>query len=250
MKKKCVIIQARTDSRRLPNKILLHIEGKSMLWHVINRIKNIYSDEIIIATTTRDMDDVIVKIGEDFGVKIFRGKTDDVLDRFYQAAKKYAVDVIIRITADCPLIDANESNKVLKEFMKGDYDYISNDSETYPNGLDTECFSFKALEDSWNESRLKSDREHVTSYIWKNPKKFRISVVNNNSKSKLDDMKWSVDNKEDFNFVKTIYSKLYDYDNDFTMNDVLKLLAKEPKLKNINSNFIKNEGYLYSLKND
>ena len=250
MKKKCVIIQARTDSRRLPNKILLHIEGKSMLWHVINRIKNIDSDEIIIATTTRDMDDVIVKIGEDFGVKIFRGKTDDVLDRFYQAAKKYAVDVIIRITADCPLIDANESNKVLKEFMKGDYDYISNDSETYPNGLDTECFSFKALEDSWNESRLKSDREHVTSYIWKNPKKFRISVVNNNSKSKLDDMKWSVDNKEDFNFVKTIYSKLYDYDNDFTMNDVLKLLAKEPKLKNINSNFIKNEGYLYSLKND
>ena len=109
-----------------------------------------------------------------------------MLDRFYQAAKKYAVDVIIRITADCPLIDANESNKVLKEFMKGDYDYISNDSETYPNGLDTECYSFKALEDSWNESRLKKDREHVTSNIRKNQKKFRIIVVNNNSKSKLD----------------------------------------------------------------
>ena len=249
-KKKCIIIQARTDSRRLPNKILSNIEGKPMLWHVIDRIKNMNVDEIIIATTTRNIDDEIVKIGKSFGVKIFRGKTDDVLDRFYQAAKKYDADIIVRITADCPLIDSIESSKVLEEFMKGNYDYASNDSETYPNGLDTECFTFNALENSWKDSKLKSEREHVTPYIWKNPKKFRTKVVNNNTKVKLDYMKWSVDNEEDFEFVKTIFAKLYNYNNNFTMNDVLVLLDKESKLKNIYSNFIKNEGYLYSIKND
>jgi len=248
--KKCIIIQARTDSRRLPNKILMNIEGKSMLWHVINRIKKMDVDEIIIATTRRNIDDKIIEIAESFGLKSFRGKTDDVLDRFYQASKKYNVNIIIRITADCPLIDSNESSKVLEEFISGKYDYASNDSKTYPNGLDTECFTFDALENAWNESKLKSEREHVTPYIWKNTEKNKILIVNNNTKIKLNDLKWSVDNKEDFEFVKKIYSKLYKNNNNFSMNDVLVLLEKEPELKNINSNFIKNEGYLHSIKND
>ena len=182
--KKCVIIQARTDSRRLPGKVLLKIEGKPMLWHVINRIKKINVKEMIVATTGRKIDDDIVTIANNFGLKSYRGKTNDVLDRFYCAAKESNAEIIIRITADCPLIDPNESKKVLKKFISGKYDYASNDSETYPNGLDTECFTFKALEDAWKGAKLKSEREHVTPYIWKNPKRFKICLVNNKKKDK------------------------------------------------------------------
>ena len=248
--KKCIIIQARTDSRRLPRKVLLEIEGKPMLWHVINRIKKISVKEIIVATTGRKIDDDIVTIANNFGLKSYRGKTNDVLDRFYCAAKESNAEIIIRITADCPLIDPNESKKVLKKFISGKYDYASNDSETYPNGLDTECFTFKALEDAWKGAKLKSEREHVTPYIWKNPKKFKICLVDNKKKDKLNNLKWSVDDKDDFDFVKKIYSKLYNKKNNFSMNDVLNLLKKEPELKKINSNFIKNEGYIHSLRND
>ena len=114
--KKCVIIQARTDSRRLPGKALLEIEGKPMLWHVINRTKKINVKEVIVATTGRKIDDDIVAITNNFGLKSYRGKTNDVLDRFYRAAKESNAEIIIRITADCPLIDPNESKKVLKKF--------------------------------------------------------------------------------------------------------------------------------------
>jgi len=147
-----VVIQARTDSNRLPRKVLSIIEGKPMLWHVVNRIKKMKYDEIVVATTKRKIDDDIVKITKKLKVKCFRGKTNNVLDRFYQVGLKFKADVIIRITADCPLIDPNVSQEVLNTFLKGDYDYISNDSETYPNGLDTECFSFETLKKNMERS--------------------------------------------------------------------------------------------------
>ena len=249
-KKTVVMIQARTDSTRFPKKVLSIIEGKPMLWHVINRIKKMKSDEIIVVTTNRKKDDDIATIAKKSKIKCFRGKTNNVLDRFYQASLKFEAEVIVRITADCPLIDPIQSKKVVNAFFKGNYDYVSNDSKTIPNGLDTECFSFTALKEAWINSKLKSEKEHVTPYIWKNPKKFKIFTVHSKDKKNREHMRWSVDYIDDLEFVKEIYSKLYFTKENFSMNDILNLLKKEPKLLKINSNHKKNEGYLISLKHD
>lgn len=246
-----VVIQARMDSNRLPRKVLSIIEGKPMLWHVVNRIKKMKYDEIVVATTKRKIDDDIVKIAKKLKVKCFRGKTNNVLDRFYQVGLKFKADVIIRITADCPLIDPNVSQEVLNIFLKGDYNYVSNDSETYPNGLDTECFSFETLKKTWKEVKLKSEKEHVTPYIWKNPEKFKIFTLHNKKTTKkMNHLRWSVDYPDDLDFVRQIYSKLYTKQKVFTMKDVLNLLKREPDLIKINSKHKKDEGYLLSLKND
>ncbi len=250
-KKKCIIIiQARFDSKRFPGKVLKKIEKIPMLMHVINRMKEIECCQIVVATTRRKIDDPIINLLKKNNVEYFRGSKNDVLDRYYQTALKFNADVIMRITADCPLIDPIESEKVLSVFLKGRYDYISNNSKTYPNGLDTECFSFHALKKSRRESKLKSEREHVTPYIWKNPDKFKISVVHNKSKNQLDDLKLSVDHENDLLLIKKIYSILYSEERIFTMNEILKILRKYPRLKKINNKNIKKEGYLLSIQND
>lgn len=154
-KKILIIIQARTDSRRFPKKVLARIKGKPVLWHVINRVKQMKHDEIIVATTTRKEDDGIVEIAEDSSVKCFRGRKDDVLDRFFQAAKNYKADAIVRITGDCPLIDPLVSNKIIAKFFDGKYDYVATDDKTYPNGLDTECFSFRVFDKILEKCEIK-----------------------------------------------------------------------------------------------
>ena len=216
-----VIIQARTDSKRLPNKVLSNIERRPLLWHVIERVKKMRNSRVIIATTDRKIDDDIIKIAEKCGVGYFRGKTKDVLDRYFKAAMKFDGDIIVRITADCPLIDPYESEKVVKKFLSKNYDYVSNDSETYPNGLDTECFSFLALKKAWKCAKLKSEREHVTPYIWKNPTQFKIGFVHNKTRTRLDNLKWSVDYLDDIKFVKKVYSRLYNSDDIFLRKDIL-----------------------------
>lgn len=245
-----VIIQARVDSKRLPGKVLSNIEGKPMLWHIIDRIKKMKCGRVIVATTTRKIDDDIARIARKSGIKCFRGKSSDVLDRFFKAALKFKANVIVRITADCPLIDPRESEKVVSKFLNGSYDYVSNDSKTYPNGLDTECFSFDSLKKAWKEAKLKSEREHVTQYIWKNPDKFKIGIVHNTRKTTPSHLKWSVDYKDDLDFVRQIYSRLYNNRRIFMMKDVINLLKKEPKLTKINAKHKRNEGYSISLKND
>lgn len=245
-----IIIQARTDSNRLPGKALADIEGKPMLWHVINRAKKMKYGRVIVATTTRKIDDKIIEIADKSGVRYFRGKTNDVLDRFYKAALKFKANTIVRITGDCPLIDPYESDKTVSKFLCGNYDYVSNDSKTYHNGLDTECFSFSVLEKVRREAKLRSEKEHVTSHIWENPDKFKIGIVHNKSKKRLNHLKWSVDHPSDLDFVRKVYSKLYTKQRIFTMKDVLNLLKNEPDLTKINAKYKKNEGYLFSLKND
>jgi spore coat polysaccharide biosynthesis protein SpsF (cytidylyltransferase family) len=243
-----VIVQARTDSRRFPGKVLANIEGKPLLWHVIDRIKKINNTKIVVATTKRKIDDEIIKIARKSKVEYFRGKKNDVLDRFYKAAVKFNADIIVRITADCPLIDPVESKKVLKKFLEGNFDYVSSDDRTYPKGLDTECFSFDALEKAWKEARLNSEREHVTPYIWKNQQIFKKGIVK--SRKNLSSQRWVVDYKDDLMFVRQIYSRLYKKNPNFHMDDVITILQKEPNLTKINSDHDPNEGYQISLKND
>ena len=244
-----VIIQARTDSRRFPKKVLYKIRGKPLLWHVIDRIKHFECDDIVVATTKRKIDDEIVRIAKTSGVKFFRGKKDDVLDRYYQAAIKFRVKTIIRISADCPLIDPNISREVLKKFQKGNYDYVATDDKTYPKGVDIECFSFNSIKKSWLYAKLKSDREHVTPFIWENPGKFKIGKLCYKTNFKKP-IRLVVDHKDDLEFIREIYASLYKEGKIFFLDDVIQLIKTKPELLEINVDHDPDEGYLYSLKND
>lgn len=168
-----IIIQGRLGSTRLPNKVVIDIEGKPMLWHHVNRLKHSrFSPEIIIATSKADEDKKILKFAEEYNFKSYAGNINDVLDRFYQTALKYKANNVVRITADCPLIDPEVLDKILQVYLEGEYDYVSNTHPpTYPDGLDVEVFNFESLKRAWNEAQLASEREHVTPYIWKNSMK-------------------------------------------------------------------------------
>ena len=250
MVKITTIIQARIGSSRLPKKVLSDIEGRSMLWHLVNRLKNSkFSPEIIIATTISDLDKEILRLAKDLGVKGNAGSIDDVLDRFYQTALKYKLDIIVRITADCPLMDPLVFDKVIQFFLDGDYDYATNTlPPTFPDGLDVEVFTFETLKKAWKEAKLASEREHVTPYIRKNPQIFKLGNII--SELDLSEMRWTVDEKEDLQFIMEIYNNLYNKKEVFLMDDILNLLKEKPELLKINDQYERNEGYLKSLKED
>lgn len=237
MKTVC-IIQARMGSTRLPGKVMLDLCGKTVLEHVIQRVKRVKNiDEIVIATTIDKKDDVIVEEAMKCGVKVFRGSEEDVLSRYYYAAKENKADVVVRITSDCPLIDQEITQKTIDYYLinKDKFDYVSNTLErTFPRGLDTEVFSFKVLEKAFNEAILQRDREHVTPYIWDNPEMFNLGCY----KSDVDYSKyrWTLDTEEDFELIKRIYEKLfYLKSNDFSMEDILKVYEKDADLFYINN---------------
>lgn len=237
MTKVVAIIQARTGSTRLPGKVLKEIVGKPMLWHIIHRVEAAkLIDKIVVATTAKDKDKKIIEIAKELGIESFAGSEENVLDRFYQVARKYKAEVIVRITADDPLKDPLIIDKIVKTFLKNkdNVDYVSNTVKpTYPEGLDVEVFSFDALERAWRESASKFDREHVTSYIWRNPEKFRIiNVVNENGD--FSHLRWTVDTQEDLDFVKEIFRRLYEEEKIFLMDEVLNLLERYPQISKIN----------------
>lgn len=249
MTKPTIIIQARTNSKRFPSKTLAKIENKPMIWYSIERIKKIRGiKQVILATTKNSQDEILLKIAKNCNILGFKGKTYDVLDRYYQCALKFDADPIIRITGDCPLIDATIIKKMLDQFNKNNYDYISNIfPPTFPDGLDVEIFSFKTLENVVHKAKLSSDKEHVTSYIRNHPKEFKIfNYENTNDLSKL---RWTVDEKQDLVFVKRIYNKMKPKIN-FSMKNILKIISKEPNILKINSKISRNEGYVKSVKKD
>jgi len=245
------IIQARMGSTRLPNKTLLEISGKPLLGHIIERVKASRTiHEIIVATTTDPQDKSILDLAVRYGVKRFAGSKDDVLDRFYNAAKLSSAEIIVRITADDPFKDPQVIDRIVRYFRsRPNLDYASNTIEpTYPEGLDVEVFSFKALEQAWAEAKLPSEREHVTPYIWKNPTKFRLANVK--YKRDLSGFRWTLDYEEDLKFTREIYARLYSPGKIFLMDDILELLKKEPHLIFINQRIPKYKGYLDSLEKD
>ncbi len=244
------IVQARMGSTRLSGKVMMEIAGKPMLGHIIDRLKRaelIHS--IVVATTDKETDAPIVKLAEDSGTASYAGSEEDVLDRYYQAAKGFVVDAVVRITADCPLIDPRVADRVIQRYLVEDCDYAANTlKRTYPDGLDVEVFSYTALERAWNEARWVSEREHVTPYIRKNPDKFRLASVE--SGVDLSYLRWSVDRPEDLKFIKQVYEHLYKEGRVFYMEDILGLLKKHPDLKQINQGIPINDGYTKSLRED
>jgi len=240
------VVQVRLGSTRLPGKALALIDGEPMLWHVIQRLKSSqWINEIVVATTLQAEDDAIEKFCRKQNLKCFRGSVDDVLDRFYQAAKQSGADVITRVTADCPMLDSQVIDKVISAFHDSDCDYASNvDRYTYPDGLDTEVFSFKALERAWKEAKKPSDREHVTPYL-RNTGLFRKASIENETDLSVHQYHWSVDKPQDLEFARKVITSFKG--KEFHLNDILRLLAKKPDLKLINAEQVTNEGYYRSL---
>ena len=245
------IIQARMGSNRLPGKVMLDISGKPMLWHVINRVKHSKNiDNIVVATTNLTEDKQIIQLADAMGVYCYAGSENDVLDRYYQAALKYGGDVIVRVTADCPLIDPEIIDNAIEFFLTHEFDFVGNTiNPTYPDGLDTWVFSFDALKMAWEQASLSSDREHVTTYIIKNPNLFKNKSYEHNVD--LSEMRWTVDEQRDLEFVREVYTELYARTNKvFYMKDVLELLDRRPELTRLNSGIIRDEGYQKSLRED
>jgi spore coat polysaccharide biosynthesis protein SpsF (cytidylyltransferase family) len=249
---RCVaIVQARVGSTRLPGKALFDIAGRPVVAHVLERALAIDGvDGAVLATTVDPADDALENFARQRDIPCTRGSENDVLDRFHQAVGEHPADVIVRVTADCPLLDPRVSGLVLAEYLRraGDVDYVSNvHPPTYPDGLDTEVLSREALGRAWRDADLPSDREHVTSYIWRNAGAFRLAnVATEPSRAHL---RWTVDERADLEFVRAVYARLY-RGSIFGMEAVLELLAVEPDLIRINAGIDRNEGYVRSLRAD
>lgn len=244
------VLQARSSSTRLPGKVLKPILGRPMLERQIERIRrSSLIDKLVVATSSNPDDTVIAEICQRINVPCFRGSLEDVLDRFYQAARGCAPKYVVRLTGDCPLTDPKVIDQMITLCQSGGYDYASNTlTPTYPDGLDVEVCTFEALERVWREATLCSQREHVTPYFYQNPHLFRLGNLLH--ESDLSELRWTVDNARDFALVTTIYESLYPDRPDFGMADILNLLETRPELKCCNTQVKRNEGYLKSLKQD
>jgi spore coat polysaccharide biosynthesis protein SpsF len=229
------IIQARMGSTRLPGKVLLDLAGEPVLARCVERTRRAQTlDEVVVATTVQPADEAIIELCRERGWPSFRGSEDDVLDRYYGAAKEYAADVVVRITSDCPLIEPVVVDRVVREFSERwpQVDYASNivPERTFPRGLDIEVMRFATLERAWREDDNPAWREHVTPYIYRHPEEFRLHCVVNSVD--YSDMRWTVDTPEDLAFVRQIYGH-FGHDR-FSWRDVLAVLAEHLEWMEIN----------------
>lgn len=236
MAKVVAIIQARMGSERLPGKVLLDIEGQSMLERVVARVKQSrLVNKTVVATTTNPNDDATVAAAKKLEVGVTRGSEDDVLDRFHDAADSYEADIIVRVCADSPFIDPAVIDEAIETFLSArpPVDYASNKlSPTFPLGLDIEVFSRAALERAWREATESFQRAHVTVYIYQNPSIFSLIPVA--TSRNLHAMRWTVDTPEDLEFARQVFKRL-EGRNDFRWLDVVSIVESEPHLAHINS---------------
>lgn len=244
MNKVDAIIQARTGSTRLPNKIIKKIGDKTVLEHVIERVKQTKRiDDIVIATTNEETDDIIVDYAKKNKVNYYRGSEEDVLARYYEAAKKFNSDTVVRITSDCPVIDPYIIDLLIEFYQKHNYDILTNagpdvSQRTYPRGLDTEVFSYKALEKAYINASEKYQREHVTPYMYEN---FNNYVYKSDKDYSYH--RWTLDTQEDFELIKKIFEHLYKGKHDFYLKDILNLFDNNPLLYEINQHISQKKIY-------
>lgn len=246
------LLQARTSSKRLPGKVMLPLLGRPMILRQLERVLRAEQvGKVVLVTSTDSSDDELTRVVQEYGVSVFRGSLDDVLDRFYHAAAAFGGhnSAIVRLTGDCPLADPEVIDRTIKALEEGRYDYVNNCvPATYPDGLDVEVFTYAALESAWREARLPSEREHVTPYIYNNPDRFSIgSVVSPIDYSRI---RLTVDEPVDYELVVDIYTKLYPSNPAFNLANVIQLLAENPQLEQRNSTIQRNEGYRKSLLED
>ncbi|MEO8233494.1 MAG: glycosyltransferase family protein [Ignavibacteriota bacterium] len=233
------VIQARTSSSRLPNKIFLPLVDKPLLYRMYERVAaSKLKGTIVIATTTDKNDDRVEELCKEYNLNCYRGHPTDLLDRHYQAAKLFNADAVVKIPSDCPLIDSNIIDKVLTFYLDNldKYDYVSNlHPQSYPDGNDVEIMSFEALKNAWQNTKKDFEREHTTPYIWENPDKFRIGNVA--WETGLDysmSHRFVIDYEKDYNLIKNVYDELYSLNPNFTLQDILDLFERKPEIKKKN----------------
>ena len=246
------IIQARMGSTRLPGKMLLPIiDGKGALELMLERVSRSKTlDKIVIATTVSSGDDLIEDLCRRLGYACFRGSENDVLDRYYRAAKADGqAGVIVRLTGDCPLHDPAVIDKVVTEFFASVADFgCNNHPPTYPDGLDVEVFSFSVLERAWRESSRPSEREHVRLYMCNHPELFKTIVVA--ASQDYSRFRWTLDEEPDYQFIRRIYEDLYPSNPLFNMQDILSHLEDNRQLMRLNERIMRDEGLLKSLEEE
>jgi spore coat polysaccharide biosynthesis protein SpsF (cytidylyltransferase family) len=245
------IIQARLASTRLPRKVLLPLGADTVLNWVIRRVRAAsLLDDVWVVTSVSPEDKAIVRACAEQGANVFLGSQHDVLDRYYQLARHLPKPCnVVRITADCPLIDALVIDDVVRTHVSEQNDYTSNTlTPTYPDGEDVEVFTFDALQAAWKDAALLSEREHVTPFIKNHPSVFKLGNVANDVD--LSGKRWTIDEEADYIFLKKIFEDLGARSGEFGMREVLSYLARNPQHEEVNSRIIRNEGYLASLRKD
>ena len=242
-----IIVEARTNSKRLPGKVLKKVFKKTLLELMIERLKRIkFAKNIIIATTELKVDDEIVAIARKLNIKYFRGSTNDVLGRVLSAAIKFKTDVIVEITGDTPLVDPEISDLIIKFFLDNHhkFDYVSNDlgvhnkkyKMTSSLGLSTKVFFTKLLKEINLKTSNLIDREHVVNYIVKNDKKYKLYNYKVNKMLSRPDLRFTLDYKEDLLVIKKIYQEFYNTKPFFNSYDIINFMDKNPEIKNLNKN--------------
>lgn len=234
---KLVIVQARVGSTRLQNKVLLKLNGITVLEWLMKRL--MYAnmpDKFVIATTPRQEDNQIVDLCKKNRFEYFKGSEFDLLDRHYQCAKEYKADIVAKIPSDVPLIDPELFDIIFEKFYQGNYDYVSNlHPPTFPDGLDVEVFSFDALEKSWKEAKIPYEREHTTPYMWDNPDIFKIgSVTTDDVQNYFITHRWTIDYQEDYEFIKKVYETIGGNNPDFKWKELVMFLDEHPEIADIN----------------
>ncbi|MGE3953909.1 MAG: NTP transferase domain-containing protein [Parachlamydiales bacterium] len=227
------IIQARMGSRRLPGKVLREVGGEPLLGHMLSRVAKARSlDGYGVATTDRESDDPVAAFCEERGVPCYRGSEKDVLKRYVGAAEHFGAEAIVRLTADCPLIDPLILDQVATYFQAHDFDYVSNTQDrSYPRGMDVEVFSRAALEQAAEEAVDPYDREHVTSYLYNKQGRFRVGRL---------EMRLTVDHEADLELIGRLLGKLEG--RDYRLADIVSLLQTHPEWVSINGHLIQEEG--------
>ncbi len=235
------IIQARMGSSRLPGKVLKDIGGEPMLFREVLRARRAQSlGQVVIATTTDTSDDAVAAFCDSKGIPLFRGDPYDVLDRYYQAARTFGAETIVRLTGDCPVIDPGEIDRTVSAFFDAGVDFAANRlpppwERSTPIGMDTEVVSFAALERAWREAEAKYAREHVMPYLYEEPGRFNILVVDHDPD--LGHIRLTVDTPEDLALIRRIYEHFGNTD-DFSLDDILSLLEQKPDWLAINAGVV------------
>ncbi len=236
------MIQARMSSTRLPQKVMLSLCGKPLLYRMYERVKRAhYSGEVVVITSRNKTDDPIAELCKEYDIPVYRGHLSDLLDRHYKAARKYKADAVVKVPSDCPLIDPSVVDKVIRNFVENNdkYDYVSNlHPATYPDGNDVEIMSFEAIEKAWREAEKDFEREHTTPYMWEHPNLFGIGNVEWETGADYSSThRWTIDYEEDYVFIRSVYEELYDTKPWFGIHEILDLLKEKPYLNSINSKY-------------
>ncbi|MEN0057471.1 MAG: glycosyltransferase family protein [Bdellovibrio sp.] len=242
-----VIVQARLGSTRLPGKVLMDIAGYPLIHHVFARLKpSTLVNKFILATTDLPQDDALAEWAAQQGLDCYRGSETDVLDRYYQAAKIFKVDIVVRVTADDPFKDYRMLDAMLAELETKKKDFISNNNPpSFPEGMDLEIMTFESLQKAAQQARDSFEREHVTQYIYRHPEMFKIANFRN-QEGDFSDLRWTLDTEADLTMTRAVYENLFSSKSLFQYEDILLLAERKPEIMTINKN--QKRSAMYSAK--